>query len=104
MRRNVERKQGFNLFYLIIIVVVLVIILYYVMSPLAEEKDAVTEESNKIELLNGTDLSNWSFYLVDSTVDPSAVYYVKDSVIRIEGEPFGYMKTRDQYENYKLHV
>jgi len=104
MRRNVEKKQGFNLFYLIIIVVILVIILYFIMNPLADDSSPVAEDSKKIELFNGHDLSNWSFYLEDSTVDPSTIYHIQDNVIRIEGEPFGYMRTNAVYEDYKLHV
>ncbi|MBL7113802.1 MAG: DUF1080 domain-containing protein [Bacteroidales bacterium] len=104
MRRNVEKKPGFNLFYLIIIAVILLIILYYVLNPLDKEGAPVAENSKKIELFNGRDLSDWSFYLVDSTVDPSIIYYVQDDVINIEGEPFGYMKTKAEYEDYKLHL
>jgi hypothetical protein len=104
MRRTDERKPGFNLFYLIIIVVILIIILYYVMNPLAEKAAQLDEDTKKIELFNGHDLSSWSFYLADSTMDPSNIFHVQDNVIRIEGEPFGYMRTKNQYENYKLHA
>ena len=92
MRRNIEKKQGFNLFYLIIIVVILVIILYFIMNPLAYESSLVAEDSKKIELFNGQDLSNWSFFLADSTVDPASVYYVQGDVIHIAGDPFGYSR------------
>ena len=60
--------------------------------------------TNKILLFNGKDLSNWDFKLKDPNVDPSSVFKVKDGVISISGNPFGYMRTKDIYSNYKLHA
>jgi hypothetical protein len=61
-------------------------------------------KKEKIELFNGKDLSNWVFYLKDNSTDPSTVFTVKDGVINIAGNPFGYMRTKDEYSGYKLHV
>jgi hypothetical protein len=58
----------------------------------------------KIELFNGKDLSNWTFTLKDPSVDPKTVFTVKDGVINIKGDPFGYMRTTNSYKNYTLHV
>jgi hypothetical protein len=55
-------------------------------------------------LFNGKDLNNWVFYLSDKTVDPATVFTVKDAAIHITGNPFGYMRTKDQYSNYTLHL
>lgn len=55
-----------------------------------------------IALFNGKDLSNWTFYLQDPDVDPSTVFTVQDGVIRIKGDPFGYMRTKDEYSDYRL--
>jgi hypothetical protein len=55
-------------------------------------------------LFNGKDLDNWVFYLKDQTVDPATVFTVKDAAIHITGNPFGYMRTKDQYSNYTLHL
>jgi hypothetical protein len=55
-------------------------------------------------LFNGKDLNNWVFYLKDQTVDPATVFTVKDAAIHITGNPFGYMRTKDQYSNYTLHL
>lgn len=55
-------------------------------------------------LFNGKDLKNWIFKLRDPAVDPASVFTVKDGVIHIKGDPFGYMRTREQYGNYKLHL
>jgi len=55
-----------------------------------------------IALFNGKDLSNWTFYLRDPAVDPSTVFTVQDGVIHITGDPFGYMRTKDEYSDYRL--
>jgi len=57
-----------------------------------------------IMLFNGKDLSNWVFTLKDPAVDPAGVFAVKDGVIHISGDPFGYMRTKEQYGDYKLHL
>jgi hypothetical protein len=58
----------------------------------------------KILLFNGKDLSNWVFFLKDPAVDPATVFTVKNGVIKISGNPFGYMRTKETYSDYKLHV
>ena len=55
-------------------------------------------------LFNGKDLGNWVFKLKDPLVDPATVFTVKNGVIHITGTPFGYMRTKDQYSDYQLHV
>ena len=55
-------------------------------------------------LFNGKDLTNWVFHLKDTTVDPESVFMVKEGIIHIAGDPFGYMRTREQYSNYKLKL
>ena len=58
------------------------------------------------KLFNGKDLDNWTFFLNDENgpADPSDVWSVKDGVIRCTGEPFGYIRTKDTYRNFKLTV
>jgi hypothetical protein len=55
-------------------------------------------------LFNGKDLNNWVFFLKDQTVDPVTVFTVKDAAIHITGNPFGYMRTKEKYSNFKLHL
>lgn len=57
-------------------------------------------------LFNGKDLDDWTFFLddKDGPVDPSDVWSVKDGVIRCSGEPFGYLRTKKTYRNFKLTV
>lgn len=62
-------------------------------------------DSNKASLFNGKDLNGW-VCVVDSASDVSAseVFGVVDGNIRIEGNPFGYMRTHKKYGDYRLHV
>jgi hypothetical protein len=57
-----------------------------------------------IQLFNGENLNNWVFQLRDQTVDPSTVFTVQNNVINISGNPFGYMRTKDSYSDYTLHL
>jgi hypothetical protein len=57
-----------------------------------------------VSLFNGKDLSNWVFQLKDPAVDPTGVFTIREGIIHITGDPFGYMRTKEQYSDYKLHV
>jgi len=56
------------------------------------------------ELFNGKDLSNWNFVVDGNKAAPDRVFTVKDGVIVIQGEPFGYMYTKKKYGNYTLEL
>jgi len=62
------------------------------------------EKTEKTVLFNGKDLSNWVFKLKDPSIDPATVFTVNKGVIKISGNPFGYMRTKEIYSDYKLHV
>ncbi len=86
-----------------------VILLTATLALSAQSKDKKSKDKKKnkgetIQLFNGKDLSNWTFYLKDQNVDPSTVFTVKNDVIHITGAPFGYMRTKEKYADYKLHV
>jgi len=68
------------------------------------QKSRRSEKVADIQLFNGRNLSNWAFQLRDPVVDPATVFMVHDGVIHITGNPFGYMRTKDSYSEYKLHV
>jgi hypothetical protein len=71
-----------------------------------EKKNAAANESSteKILLFNGKDLNNWAFQLKDPSADASRVFTVQNNVIHITGDPFGYMRTKDSYSDYTLHL
>jgi hypothetical protein len=61
-------------------------------------------KAEKVQLFNGNDLSNWVFHLKDPSVNPATVFTVRNSVIRITGNPYGYMRTKESFSDYLLHV
>lgn len=58
----------------------------------------------KQQLFNGKNLDGWSIYVSDSTIKPASFFYVKDGVIETPGVPTGYLRTKKEFENYRLHV
>jgi hypothetical protein len=89
-----------------------IIIAALLMIPLmihAQTNEKKSEKSMQVgpgtvRLFNGKDLSNWVCFLKDNTVDPSTVFTAENGIIHIKGSPFGYMRTKDIYLNYRLHV
>jgi hypothetical protein len=61
-------------------------------------------KSQKEDLFNGKDLSNWTIALKNPEANPDSVFSVSDGVINVSGLPFGYLRTKKEYKNYKLHV
>ncbi len=57
-----------------------------------------------VDLFNGKNLSNWRFVVDGDKVPASQVYTVKDGVIHILGQPFGFMYTEKQYKDYSLEL
>jgi hypothetical protein len=57
-----------------------------------------------VKLFNGKDLGNWNFVVDGNSAPAEQVYSTHNGVIRIAGKPFGYMYTKDKYDNYTLHV
>ncbi|MGH9673455.1 MAG: 3-keto-disaccharide hydrolase [Bryobacteraceae bacterium] len=64
-----------------------------------------------IALFNGKDLTGWTHYLwnnaerkQDTTTPVSDVWTVKDGVLFCAGRPTGYIRTNEEYDNYKLSV
>ena len=69
-----------------------------------KNKKAKRRKTEVIKLFNGKDLAGWIFFLKDPSVDPASVFTVKEGVISIKGDPFGYMRTTDSFSDYRLHV
>ena len=59
-----------------------------------------------VALFDGTDMSKWYTFLRDhgKDKDPNGTYTVKDGVLRISGQDWGGLTTRDEYANYKVEV
>ncbi|MCK4879230.1 MAG: DUF1080 domain-containing protein [Bacteroidales bacterium] len=58
----------------------------------------------KIELFNGQDLDNWNIVAGSEDGEPKDLFYVEDGVMNTLGDPFGYIRTKESYSNYKLHL
>jgi len=66
---------------------------------------AVTGSAQKKQsLFNGKDLKGWTIFVGDSSIKPENFFYVKDGVIETVGVPVGYLRTKKEYSNYRLHV
>jgi hypothetical protein len=70
----------------------------------AQKQKAPKAQKGTTMLFNGKDLNNWKFFLKDPKVDPKTVFTVNNGVIHIKGDPFGYMRTKESYSEYKLHA
>jgi 3-keto-disaccharide hydrolase len=58
----------------------------------------------KIELFNGQDLDNWNIIVDSEDGEPLDLFYVEDGVLNTLGVPFGYIRTKESYSSYKLHL
>jgi hypothetical protein len=74
----------------------------YSIGSATDKANTPKKKTGTIMLFNGKNLDNWVFHLKDPSVDPAKVFSVNNGVIRIAGDPFGYMRTKDSYSEYKL--
>ena len=58
----------------------------------------------KESLFNGENLDGWTIFVDDSIIDPVDFFYVNDGMIETVGVPLGYLRTVNEYSDYKLHV
>lgn len=70
-------------------------------TALACESEPAVQEIN---LFNGSDLSGWEYFLVDSNAVMEDVWSVEDGILVCQGEPRGYLQTENGYENFQLVV
>src|SRR5207248_177951 len=63
-------------------------------------------KSEWVQLFNGKDLSGWTVFLDPKVkqIDQKVVFTVKDGMIVCTGNPFGYLLTEKEYDNYVLKV
>ena len=72
--------------------------------PIAMKK--VDDAANEIKLFNGVDLTNWDACVRGEPAgeDASGVFSVQDGVLRVSGEKWGGLSTKESYSNYRLTV
>jgi hypothetical protein len=75
--------------------------LYEIYGP---RKEAIAPRA-KISLFNGRNLDGWYTWLKENKYqDPTQVFSVKDGALRISGEEWGGIATRQMYRDYHLTV
>lgn len=66
---------------------------------------APIQPTRTVQLFNGRDLSGFYTWLrTQKYEDPAHVFSVKDGLIRISGEEWGGLTTKDEYRDYRLIV
>jgi hypothetical protein len=60
-----------------------------------------SQDGETIALFNGKDFEGWHIYL-DADADPKNVWKVRDGEILCTGNPTGFLRTQQEYSNYKL--
>jgi hypothetical protein len=86
------------------LIVTLITALLIIPGAISAQDKAPKPKGKEIQLFNGKDLKNWAFHLKDPAINPATVFTVQNGVIHIKGDPFGYMRTKETYSDYKLHV
>ena len=64
---------------------------------------SVCRAQEPIQLFNGKNLKNWIPYLQSASQDSRQEFQVENGVITLSGQ-FGYIRTKEEYKNYKLEV
>jgi Domain of Unknown Function (DUF1080). len=98
------KTKTISLVTLLIIILLTISSVTTAQAKAKHKKKSEKTENRTIMLFNGKDLTNWVFKLKDPSIDPATVFTVQNGVIHISGNPFGYMRTKDFYSDYKLHV
>ena len=58
----------------------------------------------KENIFNGKNLNDWVIVAGDSSIRPEQYFYVNDGMIETVGVPAGYMRTKKEFSNYRLHI
>ncbi len=66
------------------------------------EKAKATGGDDSVDLFNKKDLEGWHIYLTKADVDAKSVWKVQDGAIRCSGKPAGFLRTKQEYSDYKL--
>ncbi|MHC4694136.1 MAG: family 16 glycoside hydrolase, partial [Planctomycetota bacterium] len=67
-----------------------------------KEETDIAEGSESIDLFNKKDFTGWYMYLKDTDADPKSVWRVLDGEIYCSGESTGFLRTKQEYSDYKL--
>jgi Domain of Unknown Function (DUF1080) len=57
--------------------------------------------TSSVELFNGKNFDGWTFCMKNNA-DPAKTWSIHDGVIHCTGQPYGYARTKQSFQNYKL--
>ena len=63
--------------------------------------DSGSQDDETVALFNGRDLEGWHIYL-EADANPKNVWKVQDGEILCTGKPTGFLRTKQEYSDYKL--
>ena len=69
-----------------------------------EEGKVVVVPKAKMPLWGQDNMDGWDFVVKDGAAEAEDVWSIKDGVVRCEGTPFGFMRTKAEYANYRLRL
>jgi len=69
----------------------------------AEEPAKAVTPKARVDLFNGKDFAGWKFFM-RTNADPMATWKVEDGLIKCTGRPTGYLRTEENYRDYKVTV
>jgi len=75
-----------------------------VLALMRSDPKAPGTPGERTVLFDGTDMSQWTYYLDDPAKTMDDVWSVKDGVLRCSGSPGGYIKTKAQFTNFVLEL
>lgn len=72
------------------------------LAPMAATLPARGEEKKPVALFNGKDFADWTYHLADPQVEMGEVWSVVDGALVCRGKPAGYLRTKEDFQNYRL--
>jgi len=75
-----------------------------VMPAFSISADAYGKEGNWIDLFNGKNLDGWNCLLTERDVPEESVWTVNDGILTCQGEPLGYLYSKQQFKDFRLEV
>ena len=72
--------------------------------PLSAQIEPPITPSGKIELFDGKSFAGWTFVSKNTNAPAEAIWSVTNGMIRCLGKPYGYARTVQTYEDYRLHA
>jgi hypothetical protein len=101
VRRNVSRvKIAANSLAVVTVSIALFIL---VGCKTSSPQKAAYQITTRTELFNGTNFDGWTFCM-KTNADPMKTWSVSEGVIHCSGQPYGYARTEQTFQDYKLTV